>query len=53
MGAGRRAAKAMKNYLGIRDIEDAAASEAIGQADTLFGIDVRQKAFTRVRLERT
>ncbi|HJV94467.1 MAG TPA: FAD-dependent oxidoreductase, partial [Albitalea sp.] len=43
MGAGRRAARAMKRYLGLR--EASAASEGA----TLFGIDIAEHGFTRVR----
>ena len=45
MGAGRRAARSMKAYLGIRDGD--AATPAGG---TLFGIDLRERNFARVRL---
>lgn len=44
MGAGRMAARGMKAYLGIRDVG------AINSAETLFGIDVREHNFTRVRV---
>ncbi len=53
MGAGRRAARAMKAYLGIRDMETDHAPVQNGHEDRLFGIDVRQRTFSRVRLERT
>ncbi len=43
MGAGRRAARSMKAYLGIRDPAPAAAER------TLFGIDSRERNFVRVR----
>ncbi len=43
MGAGRKAARSMKAYLGIRD----AAREAVG--GTLFGIDLREHNFARLR----
>lgn len=43
MGAGRRAARAMKRYLGLR--EAAAASEGA----TLFGIDLAEHGFARIR----
>jgi glutamate synthase (NADPH/NADH) small chain len=43
MGAGRRAAASMKRYLGLRDSEGAA------QGRTLFGIDLGEHGFTRVR----
>jgi len=44
MGAGRRAARSMKAYLGIRDPQREASS------DTLFGIDARERNFVRIRL---
>jgi glutamate synthase (NADPH/NADH) small chain len=43
MGAGRRAARSMKDYLAIRDALRAASS------DTLFGIDRRERNFVRIR----
>ena len=43
MGAGRKAARSIKAYLGIRDAQRAASSE------TLFGIDVRERNFARIR----
>ncbi len=43
MGDGRKAARSMKAYLGIRD----AAREAAG--GTLFGIDLREHNFARLR----
>ena len=43
MGAGRKAARGMKAYLGIRDIRP------IDRTQTLFGIDVREHNFARVR----
>ncbi len=44
MGAGRRAARSMKRYLGLRDSSDAAAGA------TLFGIDLAEHGFARVRV---
>jgi glutamate synthase (NADPH/NADH) small chain len=46
MGAGRKAAKSMKRYLGIRDAD--APYRADGVA-TLFGIDLRERNFARLR----
>ena len=48
MGAGRKAARSMKAYLGIRD----PALPYIGAegAGTLFGIDTRERNFARVRI---
>jgi len=47
MGAGRKAARSMKAYLGIRDSESA---EPVPGADAIFGIDPRERNFVRVRL---
>ena len=46
MGAGRRAARSMKAYLGIR------GAGARGSAATLFGIDLSERNFARIRLAR-
>ena len=43
MGAGRKAARGMKAYLGIRDVVP------ISSEETLFGIDRREHNFIRVR----
>jgi glutamate synthase (NADPH/NADH) small chain len=43
MGAGRRAARSMKQYLGLRDAGDTDAGA------TLFGIELAEHGFTRVR----
>jgi len=43
MGAGRKAASGMKEYLGIREVGSTHHSEK------LFGIDIREHNFTRVR----
>jgi glutamate synthase (NADPH/NADH) small chain len=48
MGAGRKAARAMKAYLGLRDAD--APYQAPGVAQ-LFGIDLRERNFVRVRAE--
>ena len=47
MGAGRKAARGMKAYLGIRD-----ATRPYSDADnsTLFGIDTKERNFARVRV---
>jgi len=48
MGAGRKAARSMKAYLGIRDANlPYLAQEGAG---TLFGIDLRERNFARVRV---
>jgi glutamate synthase (NADPH/NADH) small chain len=44
MGAGRKAARSMKAYLGIRDAERAEPG------GTLFGIDLRERNFARIRV---
>jgi len=50
MGAGRKAARGMKAYLGIRD-NSAVYDVELPQIDhALFGIDVEEKNFVRVRL---
>jgi glutamate synthase (NADPH/NADH) small chain len=46
MGAGRRAAASMKEYLGIRDPH----RPYVGGGDQLFGIDRREHNFARVRI---
>jgi len=46
MGAGRKAARSMRRYLGIRDAD--APYRARG-ADTLFGIDLRERNFVRIQ----
>jgi glutamate synthase (NADPH/NADH) small chain len=43
MGAGRRAARSMKAYLGLRD------PESVAPAGELFGIDLREHNFARIR----
>jgi glutamate synthase (NADPH) small chain len=50
MGAGRKAARAMKAYLGIRDSEAVYEPEKTGHEGKLFGIDTRERNFTRIRL---
>ena len=50
MGAGRKAARSMKAYLGIRDTDMPYLSEGQGSAGKLFGIDLREKNFARVRI---
>ncbi|MDH4050008.1 MAG: NADPH-dependent glutamate synthase [Rubrivivax sp.] len=49
MGAGRRAARAMKAYLGLRDSERIYATDA-GAESGLFGIDRRERSFARIHL---
>jgi glutamate synthase (NADPH/NADH) small chain len=47
MGAGRKAARRMKHYLGIHDVDTPYFVEG---AETLFGIDLRERNFVRVRV---
>jgi glutamate synthase (NADPH/NADH) small chain len=47
MGAGRKAARGMKAYLGLRDTDSVYQSEATG---TRFGIPREEHGFARVRL---
>jgi glutamate synthase (NADPH/NADH) small chain len=50
MGAGRRAARGMKAYLGIRDAARAYDSALEDGAGMVFGIDARERNFARVRV---
>jgi glutamate synthase (NADPH/NADH) small chain len=50
MGAGRKAARSMKAYLGLRDAGAPYVGEAKGGAGTLFGIDVKERNFVRIRV---
>jgi glutamate synthase (NADPH) small chain len=50
MGAGRKAARAMKTYLGLRDTELVYRPESADAADRLFGIDRRERGFAKVHL---
>jgi len=52
MGAGRRAARAMKAFLGLRDTDSMYAERANGPAASLFGIDRAERGYARVRLPR-
>lgn len=47
MGAGRKAARSMKAYLGLRDPQ---LDDAGDEAPSLFGIDLREQNFARIRL---
>lgn len=49
MGAGRKAARAMKAYLGLRDADTPYLGEGKASAGRLFGIDLRERNFVRVR----
>ena len=50
MGAGRKAARSMKAYLGIRDTDLPYAAEGRAGAGKLFGIDLRERNFARIRV---
>ena len=50
MGAGRKAARSMKAYLGIRDADVVYLPRREGGEGKLFGIDVEERTFSRVRL---
>ncbi len=50
MGAGRKAARGMKTYLGLRDTENVYLPDAIGPEGRLFGIDRRERNFARVHI---
>ena len=50
MGAGRKAARSMKAYLGIRDTAAIYLSERSGSEGTLFGIPAAERNFARIRL---
>jgi glutamate synthase (NADPH/NADH) small chain len=50
MGAGRRAARAIKAYLGIRDTDAVYRPERAGPEGKLFGIDIEERNFARLHL---
>ncbi len=50
MGAGRKAARSMKAYLGIRDTDSIYAPGPTDGAGKLFGIDLEERCFSRIRL---
>ncbi len=50
MGAGRKAARSMKAYLGIRDTGLPYLKRSETGVGTLFGIDTRERNFARVRV---
>jgi glutamate synthase (NADPH/NADH) small chain len=52
MGAGRRAARAMKAFLGLRDTDHVYADPPDGPDSKLFGIDRAEHGYVRVRLPR-
>jgi len=49
MGAGRKAARSMKRYLGLRDSDVVYRPERIGSEHTLFGIDLGERNYARLR----
>ncbi|MBK9034430.1 MAG: NADPH-dependent glutamate synthase [Myxococcales bacterium] len=50
MGAGRRAARSMKAYLGLRDTDVVYRGQPVDPADRLFGLDPGERSFARLRL---
>ncbi|MDQ2081407.1 NADPH-dependent glutamate synthase [Xanthobacteraceae bacterium Astr-EGSB] len=50
MGAGRKAASAMKAYLGLRDSEAVYQAESTGSDGKLFGIELSERNHARLRL---
>ena len=52
MGAGRRAARAMKAFLGLRDTDHVYEERAADPDSTLFGIDRAEHGHARVRMPR-
>jgi len=50
MGAGRKAARSMKAYLGLRDADAPYVGEGTGGPGRCFGIDVRENNFVRIRV---
>jgi glutamate synthase (NADPH/NADH) small chain len=50
MGAGRKAARSMRTYLGLRDTESVYLPESTDPASRLFGIARSERNFTRVHL---
>jgi glutamate synthase (NADPH/NADH) small chain len=50
MGAGRKAARSMKAYLGIRDPDRPYAIDGRGAAGRMFGFDPAERNFARIRV---
>ena len=50
MGAGRKAARSIKAYLGIRDSNLPYMAQGGDGAGRLFGMDVRERNFARIRI---
>ena len=49
MGAGRKAARSIKRYLGLRDTDVVYGPERIGSDNSLFGIDIAERNYARLR----
>jgi glutamate synthase (NADPH/NADH) small chain len=52
MGAGRRAARAMKAFLGLRDTDHVYCDAAAEPGSRMFGIDRAERGFARIRVPR-
>ena len=52
MGAGRRAARSMKAWLGLRDTTESCAGTPCPAEDRLFGLDPAEHDFARIRVPR-
>jgi glutamate synthase (NADPH) small chain len=50
MGAGRKAARSMKAYLGLRDVDAPYVGDSAGGPARCFGIDARESNFVRIRV---
>ena len=50
MGAGRKAARSMKAYLGLRDADTPYRGDSSDRPARCFGIDVRERNFARIRV---
>jgi glutamate synthase (NADPH/NADH) small chain len=50
MGAGRRAARAMKAWLGLRDTEESCAADPVPFESRVFGLDPAEHDFALVRV---
>ena len=50
MGAGRKAARAMKQYLGLRDTDAVYRDAPVAPADRMFGLDPDERGYARLYL---
>ena len=50
MGAGRKAARSMKAYLGLRDADAPYVADSTGGPGRCFGIDGKERNFVRIRV---